>query len=97
MYVYNSEYADCFLNSQTHNRNGVKSTKAIIRKVDCRVFGNMLNISSLKSSTIAMNAEHALNTIYRARNVFEGNQFRPGRDEDIKRLFQLSKDALKEQ
>lgn len=44
----------------------------------------------------AFDKEAQLNTIYRALSVSEGNQFRLVKQEDITRLFEMSKYALDE-
>lgn len=99
--VCDSEYADLCLSS--NNTHGSKTASDIMKLMDCRVFRNMLNITSLKSSRVFMNAsgedeERAqLLTIFRARDVCQDNMFKPVRHDMISKLFQLSLDAIKEE
>lgn len=101
--VCSEEYPDLCLCSPKHNVSDVKTKGEIMELVDCRVYRNMLNITSLKSAKVFMNATGVdgqraqISTIFKSRDVCKSNQFKPVKHTDITRLFHLSLAAINEE
>lgn len=101
--VFDSKYADVCLYYSQYNTKGSTTSNDIMKVMDDRVFRNMLNTTSSRTSRAFMNScgEHEerfqILTIYRAGDVCKEITFKKVLYETIFKLFQLSPDAIKEE
>lgn len=101
--VCNAEYADICLSERKYNKSGCNTRKEIMSTIDCRVFRNMINISSLKSSKAFMNAGGEVGkraqylTIYKARDLCQQNGFKPLKHDNVTELFEMALAAIQEE
>lgn len=80
--IMNEEHPE--LAASSFSRSDTSVTKENVKtKFDCRVFRKFINITSLKQATIFMKAsgtdgeQTQINTLYRLREIFKENGFKP--------------------
>ncbi len=101
--VTNADHPDICLSSPLLNKKKAKTVEEVMHSTDCRVYREFINITSLKSSKMFMNAKgtdgeraQAL-TILRAKVVCYEKGFKSVQHDAISRQFQLATDAIEEE
>lgn len=89
--------------STIQNKYNARTKSKIMSVIECRLFRNMPNITSLKYSKQFMNAQGddgeraEIYTIYRTRDMCKGQQFKPVGHEGITKLLQISTMVITEE
>ncbi len=102
--VTNAEHPELILSNTKFNDGSVTSTDEAMRQFDCRVFRNLLHLTSLKSAKAFMNAKHVkgekaqVYTIYRVQDLYKQRSFsRSIQANEVGRQYELALYSIEEE
>lgn len=100
--ITNSEHPE-LVSTQTMANDSLNTNPSqVMSTTDCRVYRKFVNITSLKSATLFMNAEGEdgvqcqINTLYRLRELCRGNKYKAASYRTVSEQFQKAREALRE-
>ncbi len=102
--VCNAEHPELVLRNRKLNRRNATTVDEAMKLEDCRVYRNLLHITSLKSAKAFMNAKHKdgeraqIYTIYRVQDVYKERCFSKSiQPEEVSRQYELALYSIEEE